>query len=309
MNKVKNWLLGSGLLGLMIVLSGCVRMGDDGRPDTTGIVYRFLVVPLENFLQWMVSNFNWSYGLAIIVLTIIVRIIIMPLGIHQSRKSLIQSEKMQSIKPQVDAAQAKLKQASTPEEQMAAQQEMQAVYKENGVSMMGGIGCLPLLVQMPIFSALYYTARFSAGIQESTFLGIDLGRPNYVLVVIVGAAYLLQSYISLIGIPEEQKKTMRSMMIASPLMITFMTFSSPAGLGLYWVVGGIFSCIQTFITNVLMRPRIKAKIQEELKKNPPKQVVTPQTMKKAEPIKPKPKQVNAPKNSSNGRNAGKQKRK
>lgn len=307
MNKMKKWLLGTGLLSLVVFLSGCVRMGSDGKPDTSGIVYRFLVVPLESFLEWMVQNFNWSYGLAIIVLTIIVRLIIMPLGINQSKKSLIQTEKMQSIKPQVDAAQAKLKEASTPEEQMEAQREMQAVYKENNVSMMGGIGCLPLLIQMPIFSALYYTARFSTGIQNSTFLGIDLAKPSYVLVVFVGVAYLLQSYISLIGVPEEQKKTMRSMMIASPLMIVFMTFSSPAGVGLYWVVGGIFSCVQTFITNVLMRPRIKAQIKEDLAKNPPKQVVTPQTMKKAEPIKPKA--VNQPKKSSNGRNAGKQKRK
>ncbi|OJG65318.1 YidC/Oxa1 family membrane protein insertase [Enterococcus malodoratus] len=269
-----------------------------------------LVVPLENFLNWMVNNFDWSYGLAIIVLTIIVRLIIMPLGINQSKKSLIQSEKMQSIKPQIDAAQAKVKQATTQEEQMAAQQEMQAVYKENNVSMMGGMGCLPLLIQMPIFSALYYTARFSEGIQHSTFIGIDLAKPSYILVAVVGVAYLLQGYISLIGVPEEQKKTMRSMMIASPLMIVFMSFTSPAGVALYWVVGGVFSCLQTFITNVLMRPRIKAQIKEELKKNPPKQVVT-KPIKKAEPIKSAPKNLNKPKNKNNnnsGRNAGKQRK-
>lgn len=310
MNKFKNWLLGSGLLGVLLLLSGCVRQNSDGTPDTSGLVYRMLVVPLENFLNWMVTSFDWSYGLAIIVLTIIVRLIIMPLGINQSKKSLIQSEKMQSIKPQIDAAQAKVKQATTQEEQMEAQREMQAVYKENNVSMMGGMGCLPLLIQMPIFSALYYTARFSEGIQHSTFIGIDLAKPSYLLVVFVGVAYLLQGYISLIGVPEEQKKTMRSMMIASPLMIVFMSFTSPAGVALYWVVGGVFSCIQTFITNVLMRPRIKAQIQEELKKKPPKQVVT-KPIKKAEPIKPK--QVSQPKNKNNkngnGRNAGKQQRK
>ena len=298
MNKFKNWLLGSGLLGVLLLLSGCVRQNSDGTPDTSGLVYRMLVVPLENFLNWMVTSFDWSYGLAIIVLTIIVRLIIMPLGINQS------------IKPQIDAAQEKVKQATTQEEQMEAQREMQAVYKENNVSMMGGMGCLPLLIQMPIFSALYYTARFSEGIQHSTFIGIDLAKPSYLLVVFVGVAYLLQGYISLIGVPEEQKKTMRSMMIASPLMIVFMSFTSPAGVALYWVVGGVFSCIQTFITNVLMRPRIKAQIQEELKKNPPKQVVT-KPIKKAEPIKPK--QVSQPKNKNNkngnGRNAGKQQRK
>ena len=67
---------------------------------------------------------------------------------------------MQALKPQVEAAQQKLKAATTREEQMAAQAEMQQVYRENGLSMTGGIGCLPLLIQMPIFSALYFTARY-----------------------------------------------------------------------------------------------------------------------------------------------------
>lgn len=303
MNKLKNWLLGSGLLGLVLLLSGCVSTNSDGSPKTSGLVYRTLVVPLGKFLDWMVNNFNWSYGLAIIMLTVIVRLIILPLGIYQSKKSLVQSEKMQAIKPQIDAAQERLKQATTQEEQMAAQQAVQAVYKENNMSMLGGMGCLPLLVQMPIFSALYFTARYSQGIQNSEFLGINLSERSLILVVVVALFYFLQSFISLIGIPEEQKKTMRSMMIASPLMITFMSFSSPAGVALYWVIGGVFSCLQTFITNVVMRPRIKAQIQEELKKNPPKQVVLPK-IKKAEPVTPK-KPLNQGKNTQ-GRNAGKQ---
>ena len=95
-----------------------------------------------------------NYGWAIIFITIIVRIIILPLGLHQSKK-LYPNGKMQAIKPQVDVAQAKMKQASTREEQMAAQAELQKIYKENNVSMVGGIGCLPLLIQMPIFSSLF----------------------------------------------------------------------------------------------------------------------------------------------------------
>lgn len=63
---------------------------------------------------------------------------------------------MQYLKPQIDVAQANMKKATTQEEQMQAQKEMQEVYKENNVSMFGGIGCLPLLIQMPIFSALFF---------------------------------------------------------------------------------------------------------------------------------------------------------
>ncbi|MGM0124963.1 preprotein translocase subunit YidC [Enterococcus sp. AZ194] len=310
MNKWKNWLLGSGLLTITLFLSGCVRMDKNGNPDTNGLIYRALVKPMGSMITYLVDNFHWEYGWAIIVMTIIVRLIILPLGISQSKKSMLQAEKMQMLKPQVDAAQAKLKAATTREEQMEAQTELQKVYKENGMSMTGGIGCLPLLIQMPIFSALYFTARYTEGIQSSTFLNvIDLGKPSLVLVAIAGISYLIQGYISTIGIPEEQKKTMRTMLIVSPLMIVFMSISSPAGVTLYWVVGGIFSCLQTFITNVLMKPKIKAQVAEEFRLNPPKQVVTP--MKDVTPKQTTKKAANAPKNanhSGKGRNAGKQQR-
>lgn len=302
MNKWKNRLLGSGIITIMFSLSGCVRIDANGNPDTSGIMYRLLVNPMGQAMTYLVKNFNWSYGWAVILMTIIVRIIILPLGIHQSKKTMIQSEKIQTLKPQIEAAQQKLKTATTHEEKMAAQTEMQLLYRENGLSMTGGIGCLPLLIQIPIFSALYFTARYTEGIRESTFFGIDLGTPSFVLVTIAGIAYLLQGYISTIGIPEEQKKTMRTMLIISPAMIIFMSINSPAGVTLYWVVGGVFSCVQTFITNVLINPRLKAQIYEELKQNPPKQVITFQKDITSE----KPEQ--ASKNKTSKRNAGKQQR-
>ena len=103
---------------------------------------------------------------------------------------------------------------------------------------------------------------------------------------------------------------MRSMLIVSPLMIVMMSFSSPAGVTLYWVVGGIIGCVQTFITNVLMKPRIRRSIEEEMKKNPPKVVVTPR--KEATPVKETKapaKKLNATNTNSGGRIAGKQQRK
>ena len=314
MTKLKNWLLASGLIGIMITLSGCVSVDKNGNPDKDGMIYRILVEPLGGFLQYLAKDFNWGYGLAIIMVTIIVRIILLPLGIHQSKQTMVQSEKMQFLKPQIDQAQAKLKAATSPEEQMKAQQEMQAVYKENNVSMFGGMGCLPLLIQMPIFSALYYTARFTPGIKSATFMGINLGNPSIALVVIAGLFYLVQGFISQIGVPEEQKKTMRSMLIVSPLMIVFMSMSAPAGVTLYWVVGGLISCLQTFITNVIMKPRIKAQVQAEMKKNPPKTVVTP-PRKDVTPKEVKENVADYTKKNKNrnsgkhGRNAGKQKRK
>lgn len=309
MRKLNKWLLSSGLFTLVLFLSGCVKTGSDGQPTGEGIIYNFLVKPMSSAITYLVDNFNWNYGWAIIFITIIVRLIIMPLGLNQSKKSMIQTEKMQAIKPQIDAAQAKVKEATTREEQMQAQAEMQQVYKENNMSMMGGIGCLPLLIQMPIFSALFFAARYTKGIGDASFFGVNLGQPSMIFVILAGVAYLLQGYLSTIGIPEEQKKTMKSMLIVSPLMIVFMSISSPAGVTLYWVVGGIFSSIQTLITNQFLKPRIKAQVAEELKQNPPKQVITPR--KDVTPTQEKTVQKATSQNntSKKGRNAGKQNRK
>jgi len=154
MRKFKKWMFASGLFTLVIVLSGCVstvkKGANAGHPTGEGWVYNLLVKPMGNAITFLVNNFDWSYGFAIIAMTIIVRLIIMPLGLYQAKKSMVQTEKMAALKPQLDAIQAKTKAATTREEQMAAQMETQALYKENGMSMFGGMGCLPLLIQMQI---------------------------------------------------------------------------------------------------------------------------------------------------------------
>lgn len=309
MKNKKNWLMGSGLFALVFFLSGCVKTiagpNNTRVPDPDGLIYKTLVVPLGDFLTYLATHFNWGFGWAIIIVTIVVRIILLPMGISQSKKAMVQSEKMQYLKPQMDIAQANLKQATTREEQLKAQTEMQKIYKENNVNMLGGIGCLPLLIQMPIFSALYFTVSYTQGINTATFMGVNLGKANLIFVALAGLSYVGQSYLSLIGIPEEQKKTMRSMMIVSPLMIVFMSLKAPAGVTLYWVIGGIFSCFQTFITNVLMKPKIKKQIEEEMRLNPPKTVVTPIV----KDVTPTAQAKKTPKNNpTKGRNAGKQRK-
>jgi YidC/Oxa1 family membrane protein insertase len=243
MKQLKRWIVSSGLLGLLFVLSGCVQHDKAGNPTGEGFVYKFLVAPMGNAIKFLADDWGLGFGLAIIILTIIVRLAIMPLGLSQMKKSMIQQEKMQAVKPYTDDINKRLKAATSNEEKMQVQSELQNLYKENDINLMGGLGCLPLLIQMPIFTALFYDAKFTQGISESTFLGIDLGKPSLLLVALAGISYFAQSYISMIGMAEEQKKQMKMMSYMSPLMIVMISFSSPAGVTLYWVVGGIFSCI------------------------------------------------------------------
>ena len=159
--------------------------------------------------------------------------------------------------------------------------------------MTGGIGCLPLLIQMPIFAALYAAIQYSPELSKSYFYGINLGHSSIILTILSFAAYALQGCISMLSMPKEQRKQMQMMMFMSPVMITVMTFVSPAGLGLYFFVGGVFACIQTLIINA-MRPKIKQlclrrsscrknllRQKQTLQKNMQKPIVMPENRESA----------------------------
>lgn len=314
MKKINRWLLASGVLSMLLFLSGCVQRNSDGSPTGKGWVYLYLVKPMGMAINYLADLLGGNYGFAIIIVTIIVRLIILPLGLHQARSSIIQQEKMAALKPQMDQAQKNMKAATTVEEQRQAQLEMTSLYKENGISMTGGMGCLPMLVQMPIFTALFYAAQYTDGISESTFFGVNLGERSLIFVAIAGLSYLGVSLISMIGIPEAQRKTMGAMMFMSPLMIIFFSFASPAGVTLYWIIGGFFSMFQTYLSNVVLKPKIRAQIAEEMLQNPPKTVIKPLVRKEVSPevsetTKNQPKKNRNSNHNGQGRNAGKQQHK
>ena len=285
----------------MLFLSGCVQHTASGKPY--GFVYDNLAVPTQHVLVWLSQILGNSLGWAIIVITFIVRLVLMPIMIKQSKNATVQQEKIAHIKPLMEDITKRQKEATSDAERMAINQEMMQLYRDNNISMTGGIGCLPLLIQMPIFAALYAVIQYSPELSRSYFYGINLGQRSFTLVALSFVVYALQGWLSTLGVPEAQRAQMRQMMIISPLMITFMTYISPAGLGLYFFVGGIFACIQTLIINY-MRPRIRKEVLAELKKNPVKQPKKVVTEAKETTIESSPTSATSKKK----RNAGKQNR-
>lgn len=283
----------------MLFLSGCVQHTASGKPY--GFVYDNLAVPTQHVLVWLSQILGNSLGWAIIVITFIVRLVLMPIMIKQSKNATVQQEKIAHIKPLMEDITKRQKEATSDAERMAINQEMMQLYRDNNISMTGGIGCLPLLIQMPIFAALYAAIQYSPELSRSYFYGINLGQRSFTLVALSFVVYALQGWLSTLGVPEAQRAQMRQMMIISPLMITFMTYISPAGLGLYFFVGGIFACIQTLIINY-MRPRIRKEVLAELKKNPVKQPKKVVTEAKETTIESSPTSATSKKK----RNAGKQ---
>ena len=222
-------------------------------------------------IKYFANDQGLGFGMGIIIVTIIVRLIILPLGIYQSWKATLHSEKMNALKHVLEPHQTRLKEATTQEEKLEAQQALFAAQKEHGISMLGGVGCFPILIQMPFFSAIYFAAQHTEGVADSSFLGIALGSPSMLLVALAGVLYYLQSILSLHGVEDEmQREQLKKMIYMSPLMIVVFSLFSPASVTLYWVVGGFMMILQQFIVNYVVRPKLRKKVREEFAKNPPK---------------------------------------
>lgn len=308
MKLKKKLLLSAEMMTLLLILSGCMQYDENKNP--TGLIYDYLVVPTGKLIVMLAEFLSGNYGLAIIVITIVVRLAIMPMNVNQIKKSMVQQEKMKYIKPELEDIKFRQQNAQTSEEKAAVSQEMMALYKENNISMTGGVGCLPILIQMPIFTAMYQAVHLTPQIAQSTFLGINLGDKSPLLAILAGVAYLAQGYVSTIGMPEETKSQMKTMMLMNPIMILMFSWSSPAGLALYWLAGGIFAAVQTLLQNRMIKPKIQQQVEEEMNNRPIKKnikVAKPSTSpaNQAKPVTA----ISATKeNKQTGRNAGKQKK-
>ena len=270
-------------VAMLLVLTGCVQV-DKATGLPTGPVWDFLGAPMGEAIKYFATDKGLGFGVAIIIVTIIVRLIILPLGIYQSWKATLHSEKMNALKHVLEPHQTRLKEAETQEEKLEAQQALFAAQKEHGISMFGGVGCFPLLIQMPFFSAIYFAAQHTEGVSEASFLGIALGSPSWILIAFAGILYYVQSLLSLHGVEDEtQREQLKKMIYMSPMMIVMFSIFSPASVTLYWVVGGFMMILQQFIVNYIIRPKLRKKVREELAKNPPKASKTSATRKDVTP--------------------------
>ncbi|MEY8294667.1 membrane protein insertase YidC [Limosilactobacillus caviae] len=305
--KRKRITIAGGLFTILLLLSGCVRTTKSGRPY--GFVYDYMAKPMQHLMEWLASHMGNNYGWAIIVIVVVVRTVLLPVMFSQMKKSTIMQEKMSKVQPLIKELTEKQKAAKTPEEQAAVSQQMMALYRDNNISLTGGIGCLPLLIQLPIFAALYAAIRYSPDLYHATFLGIPLGKPSIILAVLSFIAYAAQSYLGLVGVPEAQKKQMKAAIWMSPFMTFFISITSSAGLGLYFFIGGLFAILQTLMVNAY-RPRIRRQIEEESKNNPIKMpkapVINTPSTKPTDAIDQLRKGDTKPANQNRQRNAGKQ---
>lgn len=264
----------------MLFLAACGRRATSGQPKIPtgffyGNLYKYLGHPMQNLLEWFAGLIGGpsGYGIAILLFTIVVRLVLMPSMINQQKNMTEQQEKARILQPQLKLLQAAGKVANGQQEQLQINGLMQDVYKKNGSSMMPKMGCIALLIQLPIFSSLYQAVAYSPDIYKASFFGIQLGKPSMIVTIIATALYFLQGYMSLMSATPDQRKTMRSMIIFSPMMTFFISMASSAGLGLYFLGGGIMMVVQQVIISYIIIPNIRKRLDAEYDKKPPVVVV------------------------------------
>ena len=179
MKSIKRFALSAMGVAMLLVLTGCVNV-DKATGQPTGFIWNTIGAPMAEAIKYFANDKGLGFGVGIIIVTIIVRLIILPLGIYQSWKATLHSEKMNALKHVLEPHQTRLKEATTQEEKLEAQQALFAAQKEHGISMFGGVGCFPVLLQMPFFSAIYFAAQHTEGVAQASYLGIPLGSPSMI---------------------------------------------------------------------------------------------------------------------------------
>jgi len=202
------------------------------------------VVPLTRFFNWLLQalySLVPNYGVAIIVLTVLVRLVMAPLTTRQMRSM----ERMRALAPKLEELRAK-----HADDKAKQSEEMMRLYRQEGVNPLGG--CLPMVLQIPVFIGLFYALQSSISLRHSPFVGwiTDLSIPEVLftipglelpvrlLPILMGASMVVQQKLTPMQMDPAQAKMM---LIVMPVMMTVMFYQFPSGLVLYWMVSNVIA--------------------------------------------------------------------
>ena len=217
--------------------------------------FGLIAVYLLQLLQWL-ATWCHNWGLAVIVLSILVKLVLW-LPTHNSYKNMyLTQQKMREIQPKMDALKRKY-----PNDPAKQREEQARLFQEAGVNPLGG--CLPMFLQLPVIYALYAALGHSIELRGAGFLwlkDLTLYDPFYVLPLLMGGTMILQQKVS--GQMATQATGQQKMMMwMMPVVLTFISTKWPAGLLLYWVVTNVLSMVQQKVVNREIQ-HTKKKVEE-----------------------------------------------
>ena len=221
--------------------------------------FRIFVGPLLAGLNWIYAHVVQNYGWAIILMTVLIKLLLLPL----THKSYVSMKKMQELNPRMQAIRdrwrPKLKDKKGRPDldaQRKMNEEINALFKSEGVNPAGG--CLPMLLQMPLLFAFYSLLSTSIELRGAPWIGWihDLSHydPYYVLPIVMGAAQLVQQRM----MPATGDPVQRKIFLLMPVFFTVLFLQFPTGLVLYWLVNNVLTIAQQAIYEHLKSRRSAA---------------------------------------------------
>ncbi len=211
--------------------------------------FTFVSAPLLHILRFF-HKYTGSYGIDIILLTILIKLLLAPL----THKSFVSMKNMSKLQPQMQRIKEKFK-----DDKEKMNKEIMDLYRRNKVNPLGG--CLPMLLQFPVFIGLYNALRTPIELRHASFMWIeDLSRPDYeslpftvgdyhlgipILVLLMGASMFVQQWMT----PSAGDPNQRRMMMMMPVVFTALFVTFPAGLTVYWLVNNILTIGQQYLIN------------------------------------------------------------
>lgn len=227
------------LLSVVLVLAGCSNLNVPITSHSTGFWDHYVIYSFSKFILWLASLVGNSYGWAIVIFTLIVRIILLPLNWYQIRTT----NKQMKIQPQMQALQKKYSDKDN-DTQQKLREETQKLYSEAGVNPVAG--CLPLIIQLPVMFALYQAIYKTTQLRDGSFLWMQLGKadPYYIMAILAAVFTFLSTYMSSYSQPT-QNATTKIMTWVMPIFIFVPALTFPAAITIYWVVTNAFQVLQT----------------------------------------------------------------
>jgi YidC/Oxa1 family membrane protein insertase len=217
--------------------------GEDVRLDqAVDVSLAFLSRPILSLLKFF-FGFAHNWGLAIVLLTLFIKLV----TFYPTQKSLLSAKKMQKLAPKMNAIRKKYE-----NDRQRQSVETMNLYKAHGVSPFGG--CLPSLIQMPIWIALYSTLNYAVELYRAPFIlhihDLTAKDPFYITPLLMGGVMFMQMRMSPSGADQQQQQMMSFMM---PIMFTGFSLFLPAGLALYMLTSYLIGILQQLYVNYLDR--------------------------------------------------------
>ena len=204
-----------------------------------GLIARFFLVALA-WINRSTHNWGWS----IIILTILIKVVLYPL----QHKWMLSMKKIQRVQPKMEAIKSKYrKHRSDPEQRQKMNTEMMKLYQQEGINPAGG--CLPMLIQLPIFYGFYNLLSHAIELRGAPFAlwihDLSVKDPTYILPILMTVAMFVQQMIT----PTSGDPSQRKMFLIMPIVFGWIFKEFPTGLTLYWLVQTILTIVQQMITN------------------------------------------------------------